>query len=98
MLNEDLDIFLDVDEFATIAIINGRALRCIFDSDPVGSFGSDFSAVGVEGKRFTACFKDEDVAGLRHGTIITLESKNYKVIGVQPAATERFTDVELKEA
>lgn len=96
-LNEDLDIWLDTEEFATIATINGNQYKCIFDTDAdVSSFGVELSGIGVEGRRFVACFKSSDVVGLRHGQAIAINAKNYKVIGIQPAS-EGFTDLELKE-
>lgn len=78
---EDLTEFVDVDEFATAATLQGVAVASgvIFDNgyaEPLGNL--------VEGRAPTALAIAADVPNVAHGQTLIVNGTSYKVRGVEP--------------
>lgn len=91
MLSENLDIFLDLDHFAVTAILNGVAVKVIFDNT--------FAAfeLGAEGRSITALGKSSDLINVSHGDGIKVNNVDYSIVGVQPQGDGTFTLLILKQ-
>ena len=80
MMNEDLDVFLDEDEFAVTAEIIGL--------DVVGIMSEEYVMVNfVESKKPVFDCKESDVYGVTHGSSVVIDSSVYQVVGIQPDGT-----------
>jgi hypothetical protein len=91
MLNENFDIFLDLDHFAVTATLNGVAVKVIFDNT--------FAAfeLGAEGRSITALGKSSDLINVSHGDKVSINQVDYSVVGVQPQGDGAFTLLILKQ-
>jgi hypothetical protein len=91
MLNENLDTFLDLDDFAVTATLNGVAVKVIFDNT--------FAAfeLGAEGRSITALGKSSDLINVSHGDEVSINQVDYSVVGVQPQGDGAFTLLILKQ-
>jgi len=80
MFSEDLSIFMDTEDFATAADINGSTVN--------GILGNEFVQVDyVESKAPAFECAAADVVGVAHGDTVTISSDSYKVRGIQPDGT-----------
>ena len=80
MFAEDLSVFIDTDDFASAASINGLTVN--------GIFGNEFIQVDfVESKKPVFECAAADVVGIAHGDTVTISSDTYKVRGIQPDGT-----------
>jgi len=79
-MTEDLDVFLDTDDFATEATINSATV--------LGILGNEFVQVDfVESSKPAFECKSSDITGIAHGDTVTVGSDSYKVRGIQPDGT-----------
>jgi hypothetical protein len=83
-LTNDLDIFLDDDEFAVDVILNSVTIQGIFDNEFITALEDD---IGIETTSPQAQFKTTDVSSVVHGDIMTIDSVDYNIIGIQPDGT-----------
>ncbi|MGL5805956.1 MAG: hypothetical protein ACRC11_11015 [Xenococcaceae cyanobacterium] len=90
MKSENLNLFLN--DFAVDANINGILVKVLFDEEYLPL------ELGAEGRALTATGKTEDLKTIRHGMAISIEGKNYSVVGVHPIMDGKFTELELKES
>jgi hypothetical protein len=80
MFTEDLDVFLNTDDFAITATVNGSSVN--------GIFGDEFVLVDfVESKKPVFSCKLSDVSSVAHGDTAVTSSDTYKVRGIQPDGT-----------
>lgn len=82
---ENLSAFLNVDEFATEAIYDWVVIYGIFNNGyigvPVGL------AVDIESAATTYICKTSDVSCAVHGELITINTIEYRIVGIQPDGT-----------
>ncbi len=83
-LNDDLDIFLDDDEFAVDVILNAVTIQGIFDNEFLAAVEGD---IGIESTLPQGQFKTSDVSSAIHGDVMTINSVDYNIIGIQPDGT-----------
>lgn len=83
-LTDDLNIFIDEDEFAVDVILNSVTIQGIFDNEFLVAVEGE---VGVETTSPQAQFKTTDVSSAVHGDIMTIDSVDYNIIGIQPDGT-----------
>lgn len=93
-MQENLDLFLN--EFADQATltqgVTSTSIKVIFDRQYAG--GLD---INVEGRSLIALCKTSDVGTVRHGHTLTLATKVYTIVGVQPVQDGKFTELVLRE-
>ena len=96
MFDDDLDIFTD-GEFGQTAIVNGIELSGIFDEYYEESFDLAKSQT-TEGRKYCLKVNTRKVVGLNHGALVTSDSRQFEVVGVQPCRPDgKLTDLILKE-
>ncbi len=83
-LNDDLDIFLDDDEFAVNVIFKSNTIQGIFDNEFIASVEGE---IGIESTIPQGQFKTSDVSSAVQGDTMTINSIVYNIIGVQPDGT-----------
>lgn len=83
-LTNDLDIFLDDDEFAVDVILNSVTIQGIFDNEFISAVEDE---IGVETTIPQGQFKTSDVSTAVHGDQMTINSIVYNIIGIQPDGT-----------
>lgn len=77
MMTEDLDVFLDDDDFAITATIIGLPV--------VGIMSEEYVQVNfVESKKPVFDCKEEDIYGVTHGSSLIAGDDAYQVVGIQP--------------
>lgn len=80
MFAEDLSVFMDTDDFAVTATVDGSSVE--------GILGNEFVLVDfIESKKPTFDCATADVVGVAHGGTVTVGSDTYKVRGIQPDGT-----------
>lgn len=84
-LTDDLNIFLDDSEFAVDVIFNSETIQGIFDNEFIAVVKDD---IGVETTTPQCQFKTSDVLSAAHGDIMTINSVDYNIIGIQPDGTD----------
>lgn len=94
MLSEDLNVFLDAADFATLATLTSLGIsseiNVIFDYE-----FSPMLAIDAEGRSITAMAKSADVATVRHHDTITINATPYRITGIHPLDDGAFTELEL---
>lgn len=95
---EDLSLFLG-GEFSTVATIldsqaNLLEISGIFDLESELMFDATSS---VEGRRIEFLIKSVDAADLNHGDRLLIENTIYEIVGIEPKADGKITDVILKK-
>ena len=83
-LINDLDIFLDDDEFAVEITFDGGTVLGIFDNEFAVAVEGE---IGIESATPQVLVKDSDIAGATHGQTMTIDSVVYKIIGIHPDGT-----------
>ncbi len=83
-LEDDLDIFLDDEEFAVDVILNSVTIQGIFDNEFLQALEDN---IGVETTHPQGQFKTSDVSSAVHGDTMTINSVVYNIIGIQPDGT-----------
>ncbi len=83
-LRDDLDLFLNIDEFAETITYKGAPIKGIFDN----AFVVDSQdGVEVETVQPQVIAKTSDISTLVHGDTMTISSVVYNVVGIQPDGT-----------
>ncbi len=80
----DLDILIDTDDFAVDITYNLATIKGIFDN---GFIESSDGEVAVESTVPQVIVKSSDVVGAIHDEIMTIDSVDYNIIGIQPDGT-----------
>ena len=80
MFTEDLTDFIDVDDFAVAAVVDGSAVNGILSNEFVMV---DF----VESQKPVFDCPSADIVGVAHGDTVTIGIDTYKVRGIQPDGT-----------
>lgn len=81
MFVEDLAAFLKETEFSVPATLpGGSVVQVIFD-EPFEEI------IGMESSQPTALGRSVDLFGLAHGSTITVSSRSWRVVGIQPDGT-----------
>ena len=83
-LTNDLDIFLDDDEFAVDVIFNSVTIQGIFDNEFIEAVEGE---MGIETTVPQCQFKTSDVSTAVHGDTMIINSIDYNIIGIQPDGT-----------
>ncbi len=83
-LTDDLDIFLDDNEFAANVILNSVTIQGIFDNEFLEAVEGE---MGVETTIPQVMVKSSDIASAVHGDTMTINSVVYNIIGIQPDGT-----------
>ena len=83
-LTNDLDIFLDVNEFAVDVIFKSNTIQGIFDNEFLAVVEDE---IGVETTVPQCQFNTSDVSSAAHGDVMTINSIDYNIIGIQPDGT-----------
>jgi hypothetical protein len=108
MLQEDLSVFFDVDEFAVVAKITTatftRSLNVIFDQifDPIAmrpmfDYVYERSGMRAEARNLMALCKTSEIADVHHRDTILIENKTYTIVGVNPTQDGAVTILTLEE-
>lgn len=66
MIASDIDLFLNVDEFADVATFNGASINILFDKEPADTFLLD-----------TVLCKSSDVASITTSSIFIINGTTY---------------------
>lgn len=77
---EDFHEFLDTDDFAVTATVNGLSVRGIFDAEYQDVFNVESSSPAF------SCVAD-DVSTVSNGDLITINSVVYTIVEQQPDGT-----------
>jgi hypothetical protein len=83
-LINDLDTFLNSDEFADDITYNSVTIQGIFDDEFSSAVQGE---MGIESTVPQVLVKTSDVVGIAHADLMTINSTVYKVIGIQPDGT-----------
>ncbi len=78
------DVFLDNEEFAVDVLYNAATFQGIFDD---GFIDSADDGIAVESTAPQVQVKTSDVVGALHDETMTINSIDYKIIGIQPDGT-----------
>lgn len=83
---EDLSAFLDPrDGFAVTATYDGDILvNGIFDE---AYFEPDFGGAGIQASQPVFLCRTQEVAEAAHGDLLSVNGKNYRIVGVEPDDT-----------
>jgi hypothetical protein len=83
-LTNDLEIFLNSDEFAVDVTYLGNTIQGIFDDEFSSAVQGE---MGVESTVPQVLLRTSDVPNVAHGETMTINSVVYQVIGIQPDGT-----------
>ena len=83
-LTNDLDIFLNSDEFAVDITYNAGTIQGIFDDEFSSAVQGE---MGIESTVPQVLVKSSDVVGIAHADLMTINTIVYKIIGIQPDGT-----------
>jgi hypothetical protein len=83
-LTNDLEIFLNSDEFAVDVTYLGDTIQGIFDDEFSSAVQGE---MGVESTVPQVLVRTSDVPNVAHSQEMTINSTVYKVIGIQPDGT-----------
>ncbi len=83
-LTNDLDIFLNSDEFAVDVTYNSATIQGIFDDEFTSAVEGE---MGIESSVPQVLVKTSDVPNVAHNETMTINSVVYNVIGIQPDGT-----------
>ncbi len=83
-LINDLDIFLNSDEFGVDVTYNTVTIQGIFDDEFSSAVQGE---MGIESTVPQVLLKTADVPNVAHNETMTINSIVYKVIGIQPDGT-----------
>lgn len=83
-LTNDLDVFLNSDEFAVDVTYNAATIQGIFDAEFSSAVEGE---VGIESTVPQVLVKTSDVPNVAHNETMTINSVVYSVIGIQPDGT-----------
>ena len=72
--------FFSLSDFAILATVRGRQINVIFDQQYVDT-------LGVETSQPAATCASSDVADVEQDDSITVDGREYRIIGVQPDGT-----------
>ena len=95
-LKSDLDIFINLDEFADYHKINDKEIKCIMDSDIFderSTTKSDARSGGVYEDSISLFVKMEDIEKQSISEILTVDGEDYKVIKV--TESEKLFEIQL---
>lgn len=97
---EDLDIFTK-GEFSSTAIVQSvnsaiTELSGIFDQNYQDVFGG-FDSQPTEGRKFCLKVQTQEIAGLRQGDKLAINSQNYQIVSLQPTHDGKLTNIILKQ-
>ncbi len=87
-LTNDLDIFLNADEFAVDVTYLAATIQGIFDAPFSSAVAGE---MGIESSLPQVTVKTSDVASAVHGQTMTINSVVYQIIGIQPDGTGMTT-------
>lgn len=76
---EDLDIFLETDDFATTVTVDGSSVNAIFESAWVEV---NIGQIPYSGIKPTLFGRASDFVG-KHGKVVVVESTNYTIVDMQ---------------
>lgn len=79
--DEDLSEFLSAEAFGSEATFKSKKINTVFTNNYISITGG---TVDIEGTYPVALCRISDVTGVAHNDVLTIDSKNYVVIGVQP--------------
>ena len=91
----DLDIFINLDEFADDHLINGNLLKCVIDNDVFderSTLSGDRSG-GVFKDMISIFIKKEDIEKPLIDEMITVDDEDYRVVEVKE--NMRMYEIEL---
>lgn len=94
MFNEDLDAFLNVNEFGVAATYNATPIVVQLLNEYATIDGG---AVGIEGSNPVALVKASDVVGIQADAAILVDSVNYTVVRIEPDSTGTLYRLILSE-
>ncbi len=83
-LTNDLDIFLNSDEFAVDVTYLAATIQGIFDAEFSSAVQSE---LGIESTAPQVTVKTADVPNVAHGQTMEINSVVYQIIGIQPDST-----------
>ena len=83
-LTNDLDIFLNSDEFAVDVTYQATTIQGIFDDEFSSAVQGE---MGIESTVPQVLVKTSDVPNVAHNEAMTINSVVYKIIGIQPDGT-----------
>ena len=90
---EDLDIFTN-GLFGQLVTIDGLQIVGIFDENfDVYGLGN----VNAEGKNITLLVQTSQVVNVAHGSSVTIGTRYFEVVGIQPIDDGKLTNLVLKE-
>jgi len=81
---DDLDVFLNTDEFADEATIGGETVNGIFDNEHT-------EVLDVSGTHPAFTCKTSDVSGVSQGDTVTINGTGYRVVSIKPDGTGMTT-------
>ena len=79
--DNDLAEFVDLGALGTAATYSNTTINVVFTDNYVSITGG---TVDIEGTYPVALCRLSDVTGVAHNDVLTIDSKNYVVIGIQP--------------
>lgn len=95
MFTEDLDAFLNLNEFGVEAVYNSVTIVAQLINDYATI---DAGTVGVEGSNPVALVKSSDVAGVAADDPITVDGVSYSIVRIEPDSTGQLLRLILVEA
>jgi hypothetical protein len=79
--DDDLSEFLSTEAFGSEATFKSKTINTVFTNNYISITGG---TVDIEGTYPVALCRLSDVTGVAHNDVLTIDSKNYVVIGIQP--------------
>lgn len=87
---ENLDVFFK--DFGIVATFASSDFLVIFDE-----FHTQMD-LGAEGRSIIATAKTSDTKNCNHGDTLTIEQRDYIIVGIRPIEDGKFTELDLKYA